>query len=359
MGHYYLLLTQCAGTCGIAEALHVLGKVCGFQVRAFGQSIVGVVAENAEEVVKCASKVVCARGVVKEAYRGSLNERWDVTLEAAAEVLSRDLAANMAEKQVRVDVEVIDLTRSLKAAERALIAEKLLSALRARDSRLVTVRSSPDLLVWVGILGDYLAVGVFLQKFRGDRYKSREPQRRVYRRPFALVPQTARLLLNLSLNPLPGPFLDAFCGTGSTLIEAALEGLYGVGVDIDYENIRGARRNTLQHGVYHLVDLIIGDASLLPFREEAFAMAAFDPPYGRAASCRGKQPYLLLNEVLDEVVASLKVGARAAFLSPGSEEYLALAESAERICSMYVHSSLVRVLWVIEKKRAKLQVGHA
>lgn len=355
MERYYLLLSQCVGDCGTAEALHVLGKVCGFRVEVAGQGVISIVSKNSENIVRCSSKLVCARCIVKEVYRASLSEGWDIALGAAAEVLSRELAMRASKERVGVDVEVSDVALRLSAAERALVAEKLISMLRARDNRLVTLRSTPDFHIWVGILSDYLSFGVILQKFRGDRYRSREPHRRVYRRPFALVPQVARLILNLSLNPLHGPFLDAFCGTGATLIEAALEGFYGVGVDLDYENIRGARRNSLQHGVYHLIDLIISDAAHLPFRRDVFALAAFDPPYGRAASCKGRQPHLLLTEALERVLASLKPGARAAFLSPGSEEYSAVAESAERVCSIYVHSSLVRVLWVIEKSFAKNQ----
>lgn len=354
MGRYYLLLTQCAGTCGIPEALHVLGDVCGLYTRIVERGIVETTCEDPVKLLKCSSRVLCVRYVVEEVSRHNLEGEWrkalEEALEAAAEVLLRRSSTLLAkEGRVRVNVEVSDPAQRLGTSERVLIREKLLELLRARNARLLAVRTSPDLDMWVGILDKYLVVGVVLQKFRGDRYRSREPHRRVYRRPFALVPQVARLLFNFSLSSLPGPFLDAFCGTGALLIEAALEGLYGVGVDIAYENIRGTRRNAMQHNVYHSIDLIIGDAAYLPFRNNSFAMAAFDPPYGRDASCKGNQPYPLLRKALERVVESLKMGSRAAFLSPGSDEYLALAEVAENICSIYVCSSLTRVLWVLKK----------
>jgi tRNA G10 N-methylase Trm11 len=59
----------------------------------------------------------------------------------------------------------------------------------------------------------------------------------------ALPPRLARLLVHLGNVPLGGLLLDPFCGSGTILGEAILEGINCIGVDRDPNSIRNTERN--------------------------------------------------------------------------------------------------------------------
>ena len=348
MSRYYVVLSRCVGTCALEEFLNLASSSCKLRIREIMADNVVEVEGESEEVLRCSSKAVCAREVVEEVSR----VRFPAEGEEAWRALVGELAGRVAgvsnpERRLLIRLEIFDPWRSAGSIQKQLIAEQVFLGLRSRGIRAVPVRGLADVHIWIGVFREHVSAGVVLQRFRGDRFLSRDPQRRSYRRPFALPSTISRMLFNLAKGrPSSGPLLDAFCGTGSVLIESALEGVYSVGVDVLYENIRGARRNAVQYGVYHLIDLVIGDAEHLPFRERSFGSAVFDPPYGRAAPSKGERPDHLLRAALMQVVNLLKPGSSAAFLSPASEEYLSLSQFAESVCSIYVHSGLTRLVWV-------------
>ena len=60
--------------------------------------------------------------------------------------------------------------------------------------------------------------------------------------------------------------IDVGCGDGRHIVEAARRGCYAVGLDYDAVELRKARERIGAHRV----DLVVGDASRLPFRDAAF-----------------------------------------------------------------------------------------
>lgn len=60
--------------------------------------------------------------------------------------------------------------------------------------------------------------------------------------------------------------IDVGCGDGRHIVEAARRGCFAVGLDYDAHELRGARERI---GAQR-VDLVVGDASRLPFRDGAF-----------------------------------------------------------------------------------------
>lgn len=63
--------------------------------------------------------------------------------------------------------------------------------------------------------------------------------------------------------------IDVGCGDGRHIVEAARRGCFAVGLDYDADALRGARhRIAARH-----VDLVVGDASRLPFCDAAFDAA--------------------------------------------------------------------------------------
>uniref|UniRef100_A0A7C1TB39 Methyltransferase domain-containing protein n=1 Tax=Thermofilum pendens TaxID=2269 RepID=A0A7C1TB39_THEPE len=348
----YLVTTRCLDVCSLSEVAALAEEHCGCKLLDAREGILKLSCESEEAAVLCALRANCVREVLREVAVfpwGDLDDRF--SLEKLLESVAN--AANSLRRgrsPLRLCIEFYDPQGKLRASTRENIAKAILAVFERKGVHTALSRALPDLTIWIGAL-DSIVVGLKLQSVKGDRFEPRAPGKRVYERPFALRVELARLLVNLS-SPLPeGPLLDPFCGTGSILIEAVLEGIYAVGVDIDYNNVRGARRNAQQLGVYHSLDIILSDSELMPFRDGAFAAAAFDPPYGRAASSRNRDPALVLAHVLGNLRRVLKGGSRAAFLAPSNEGYSFLKNLASKICSLYVHGSLTRDVWVLEGRR--------
>ncbi len=64
--------------------------------------------------------------------------------------------------------------------------------------------------------------------------------------------------------------LDVGTGTGTYLLEAARHGAYVVGLDISREMLKVLAGKISREGVESRVELVLGDAEHLPFREGAF-----------------------------------------------------------------------------------------
>ncbi|MCC6059146.1 MAG: methyltransferase domain-containing protein [Thermofilum sp.] len=347
----YLEVSRCLDACGLGEVVKLAEEYCGCRVLRVYEDLVKLSCESEEVAMLCALRANCVRKAVREVAVLP----WSIADDSLFEEISAEVAniASSLKKDdnlLRLCIEFYDPQSTFHVDLRENVIKAAILRLRKKGIHAVFSRSLPDLTAWIGAL-DSIVLGVKLQSVKGDRFEPRAPGRRVYERPFALRVELARLLVNLSSPSLESPLLDPFCGTGGILIEAALEGVFAVGIDLDYDNVRGARRNALQLGIYHGVDIVLSDSELMPFRDKAFAAAAFDPPYGRAASSMGRDPAFVLARVLDELKRVLKEKGRAAFLAPKSEEYSFLKSSASRICSIYVHGSLTREVWLVEERR--------
>jgi len=88
---------------------------------------------------------------------------------------------------------------------------------------------------------------------------------RVYQHPSALNPVIAYGMLRLAGLREGEKLLDAFCGGGTIIIEAAQawENLDPIGVDINPKSVEGAWRNAASAGVSGKVKFLVGDARRL------------------------------------------------------------------------------------------------
>lgn len=67
-----------------------------------------------------------------------------------------------------------------------------------------------------------------------------------------------------------GKVLDAGCGTGSLIVNILEKNkVYAVGLDILKAMIENAVKNILKHRRKQHVDLVLGDAHKLPFRNDS------------------------------------------------------------------------------------------
>lgn len=181
--------------------------------------------------------------------------------------------------------------------------------------------------------------------FRLERggYDSRNPGKRVFFHPGVMMPRMARALVNLSC-AVPGDvLLDPFCGTGGILIESSLLGLTVIGTDFDPLMISGSRRN-LGKG-----ELMLADATRLPFTEGSIDAVVTDFPYGQSVSIlKSDSMDRLYDESLAEIRRVLKPESRAVVVTHrdisgiAGRHFTVLQEHRQR-----VHKSLTRRILVL------------
>jgi len=85
--------------------------------------------------------------------------------------------------------------------------------------------------------------GIIKQKCDYESLEERDMKKPVRRESLAIAPRLAKIMINLSGAKPGDTLLDPFCGIGTILSEAMLQGINTVGIDLDTEAIKGARRN--------------------------------------------------------------------------------------------------------------------
>ncbi len=184
--------------------------------------------------------------------------------------------------------------------------------------------------------------------------KNRNPEKRPIFHPAALRPKEARLLINFARVKPGDLILDPFCGVGSILIEACLMGIRSIGIDINEDFVEGAKINLEHYCKNKNWEVYVGDATkLTKYIKEKVDAIVTDPPYGRSSKGT-KDLETLYKEFLDEAYHVLKDNK---FISMFVPHYL--KEYFEKIASekykiiyhfpIYVHKSLTRVLYVLQK----------
>ncbi|SDG09918.1 tRNA (guanine10-N2)-dimethyltransferase [Halorubrum xinjiangense] len=150
-----------------------------------------------------------------------------------------------------------------------------------------------------------------------------KPTNRPFFQPGSMAPADARAYANLS-GAAPGrTLLDPMCGTGGLPLEAGLVGADAVACDAQAKMVRGARENFREYldgggtdrtGEGEGADeadaspdwhVARGDATALPFPDDAVDAVAFDAPYGR-------QSKIARHELADLVAGALAEAARVA-----------------------------------------------
>ncbi|MEM1582083.1 MAG: THUMP domain-containing protein [Candidatus Bathyarchaeia archaeon] len=179
---------------------------------------------------------------------------------------------------------------------------------------------NPETIVRVDIAYNMCIVG--LQKTRTS-LRIRYP--RVFQHYSALNPIIAYAMLRLAKVKPGDKILDAFCGGGTILIEAAQawDNLELVGIDISQKSIRGAWMNAESAGVKDKVKFIVGDSrrleGLLPKEWKADKVIS-NLPFGiRSGRVR------VLPEIYHDFLRSLR-----SFLKESS-----------RVCLLTVHKDLL------------------
>jgi len=166
-------------------------------------------------------------------------------------------------------------------------------------------------------------------------YDSMLQQYRDESRPFisaeiSTSPKICRTLLNLA-GARPGDtVLDPFCGTGTLLMEAAMLGMNCIGIDIDGDQVQGARSNlkwlAKDMGEKLNYDIVKGDSreltSIITKQVDAVAFEPIlgpiykKPPLREEAEKTIKELTTLYRQVLTEISSILRPDGRVAMTIP-------------------------------------------
>ncbi len=176
-------------------------------------------------------------------------------------------------------------------------------------------------------------------------YGSRKPTDRPFFQPGSMAPLDARAFANIAGAKPGARMLDPMCGTGGTLIEAGLVGATPVGVDAQAKMAAGARKN-LDAYVDGDAHVVRGDATALPFCDDAVDGVVFDAPYGRQSKIARHSLRDLVSGALDE---AYRVAPRGVLVADRSwrEEAESAGWTVDETFERRVHRSLVRHVHVL------------
>jgi tRNA (guanine10-N2)-dimethyltransferase len=174
-------------------------------------------------------------------------------------------------------------------------------------------------------------------------YDLRNPGKRDFFHPGVMMPRMARTLINLTCAKNGDLLLDPFCGTGGILIEAEMLGMRTLGSDFDPMMICGSRQNV------NSSDLMLADATDLPFGHQSLDAVVTDFPYGQSVCIKKADTMAnLYADAMDEIRRVLKTGRRAVVVTHqdisgiASHHMTVLQHHEQR-----VHKSLTRRVLVL------------
>ncbi|RDI71709.1 methyltransferase domain-containing protein [Halopelagius longus] len=261
----------------------------------------------ADAVSVVAPGVATARGVRTErvrhlAYTHRVSElvgRTDASVESAVALLE---AASIArEGSVAVRGRNVRATADASTSE----AERELGGVLV-DRGFSVDLEDPDHELRAVFAGEACYLGWEVAQSVRD-FGERRPTDRPFFQPGSMAPLDARAYVNVAAGrSLPdATVLDPMCGTGGILVEAALVGARALGSDAQWKMARGAQENLSALAPRDDWEVVRGDATDLPFRDDAADAIVFDAPYGR-------QSKIARHELSDLVGGALSEAARVA-----------------------------------------------
>jgi tRNA (guanine10-N2)-dimethyltransferase len=144
--------------------------------------------------------------------------------------------------------------------------------------------------------------------------------------------------------------VDPMCGTGGLLVEAGLVGSTVVGIDAQWKMTRGTRENLAAYLADENVgfDVLRGDATALPLRDDCADGVVVDVPYGRQSKVATHSLADLVEGALAETV---RIASRAVVVADRSWDEAArdVGWQVDRRFERRVHGSLTRHVHVLSR----------
>jgi tRNA (guanine10-N2)-dimethyltransferase len=231
-----------------------------------------------------------------------------------------------------------------------MVLERKLGEVLNKSTKAKVNLKNPD-KTFVGVLTDGKFVfGMKLAEILPKPFVERRPKKKPFFHPSAMHAKLARCMINLAKPKTGELLLDPFCGTGSTLIEAALIGCRALGLDIQRQMVRGSLRN-LTHFNIEPEGVIVADAKNPPIRK--IDCVVTDPPYGTSATTLKRTTKQIVEEVLTAVKNMLSNGQRVCIAAPKTLNIgrIGTLLGYKHLDShfVYVHRSLTREIAIFEK----------
>ncbi|MFC4439820.1 MULTISPECIES: methyltransferase domain-containing protein [Natrialbaceae] len=188
-------------------------------------------------------------------------------------------------------------------------------------------------------------------------FGTRAPTDKPFFQPGSMDPLLARAVANIAGARPGATVLDPMCGTGGVLVEAGLVGADVLGADAQAKMVEGARTNLahflernepsptgVSRGSWHVGR---GDATRLPFADDAVDAVVFDAPYGRQSKIDTHRLEDLVSGALSE---ARRVASRAVVVADRSwaPEAREAGWELEAAFERRVHRSLTRYVLVLE-----------
>ncbi len=236
---------------------------------------------------------------------------------------------------------VLDLRRTLGAA--------MADAGHAIDLR------TPDARVFCWASGGRLYAGLQAGAIDRSRYEARISERRDHFSPVSLHPRRAASLLHLTRAPPGSRVYDPCCGTGTFVLEAALDGHDAWGSDLDAFMVQGTLGALADAGPEPLDGTVFAaDVGDTPKLVGAVAGIVSDLPYGRASTTNREDLGELYHRACAAFAAMLPVGGRAVLGCADAALLQAAAQAAGFSVvehhEEFVHRSLTRHYLILERR---------
>ncbi len=250
---------------------------------------------------------------------------------------------------------VVTQRRGRDKSPRVLQVERSLGAALKEAGHTIDL-VAPETTVYAWLAGGAIRIGKQLGKTDRSAFEARSNDERAHFSPVALHPRRAAALLHLARAPPGATVYDPFCGTGSFVLEAALEGYDAVGSDLDSFMVQGTLSTLADAGDAPLAGSCfvadIGDAPDLIGPVDAIVA---DLPYGRASGTDGEGLGALYTRAMKSFAALLAPGghavigcARPELLAGIEAEGFVVVERHEDA----VHKSLTRHFIVVKRVAA-------
>jgi tRNA (guanine10-N2)-dimethyltransferase len=210
---------------------------------------------------------------------------------------------------------------------------------------------NPD-KTFLGVLtSEKFIFGLKLAEILPKPFVERRPRKKPFFHPSAMSAKLTRCMVNLAKPKTGELLLDPFCGTGSTLIEAALIGCRVLGLDIKRRMVRGSLKNLTYFNIKP-EGVIVADAREPPITRVDCVVT--DPPYGRSATTLRRTTKQIVEEVLVTANSMLDKRRRICIAAPKTLNVgrvgAGLGYKHLESHFVYVHRSLTREIAVFEKE---------
>lgn len=210
--------------------------------------------------------------------------------------------------------------------------------------------TTPDKTFFGVLTSNKLVFGIKLTEITPKTYSERRPRKKPFFHPSAMPSKLARCMVNLARAKTSDLVLDPFCGTGSTMIEAAFVGCRVLGFDVQRRMAEGTRRNLRHFGV-EPEGLVIADSRKLPLTR--IDRVVTDPPYGKSATTMKSTTKQIVEGILASAFPLLEVGQVICIASPKTLNIarIGVKSGYKHVEShfAYVHGTLTREIAVFQK----------